>query len=388
VAPGRYAVAVRAAGSATTAPPVLSAFVEVRSGAAATVAAVGPFDALALRVLDDDLSPPPAGRSRVRVLGASTAAPLDVSLMDGPSLAAHLAFPGVGSWTTVAGGPATVRVSAPGHAPAEVPLTFAPGTVDTLLALDRPGGGVVLRQVVDVGAPAVVPVGPVPAGGGGTAPGTGDLAAVLPGLALVGAAGVVAGLRRSRAAPAVVATLAAAAAVAGPALPSSAAAAVRPAAHAVPVVAERAAGSGRPVRLLAPAAGIDTALPPLHLDATGTLVPPDDIRTAGWFADGPAPGEVGPAVLVGHVDSTAGPGVFFRLRDLRPGDDVEVRRVDGSAVRFTVTRVARYPKSAFPTAAVYGPTPDAELRLVTCGGTFDRAARSYLDNVVVYARLS
>jgi sortase (surface protein transpeptidase) len=139
------------------------------------------------------------------------------------------------------------------------------------------------------------------------------------------------------------------------------------------------------VRLLVPAAGIDTPLPPLRVDPAGALVPPDDVATAGWFSQGPAPGDAGPAVLVGHVDSTAGPGVFFRLRGLRTGDEVVVRRADGSAVRFTVTRVARYPKTAFPSAAVYGPTADPELRLVTCGGAFDRAARSYLDDVVVFA---
>ena len=91
-------------------------------------------------------------------------------------------------------------------------------------------------------------------------------------------------------------------------------------------------------------------------------------------------------MLAGHVDSTGGPAVFFRLRDVRPAIPSLVTRADGSTVRFTVTRVARYAKTAFPTAEVYGPTPGAELRLITCGGDFDRAARSYRDNVVVYAR--
>jgi sortase (surface protein transpeptidase) len=122
------------------------------------------------------------------------------------------------------------------------------------------------------------------------------------------------------------------------------------------------------------------------VDGSGALVPPEDVTTAGWFAQGAAPGDAGPAVLAGHVDSVAGPGVFFRLRSLVPGDPVLVTRADGSVVRFTVTRVARYPKTAFPTGEVYGPTADAELRLVTCGGAFDRAARSYVDDVVVYAR--
>jgi sortase (surface protein transpeptidase) len=92
-------------------------------------------------------------------------------------------------------------------------------------------------------------------------------------------------------------------------------------------------------------------------------------------------------VLTGHVDSAAGPAVFFRLRDVAVGDAVLVERADGTTARFTVTRVARYPKDAFPAAAVYAPTPGAELRLITCGGTFDRAARSYRDDVVVDAVL-
>jgi LPXTG-site transpeptidase (sortase) family protein len=142
--------------------------------------------------------------------------------------------------------------------------------------------------------------------------------------------------------------------------------------------------AGTPTRLRIPAIGVDTPLEELHLEATGTLEPPRDFAHAGWFADGAVPGETGPAVIAGHVDSTTGPAVFFRLDRLRPGDPVEVERADGW-VAFTVVAVRRYPKAAFPTAQVYGPTPDAELRLITCSGPFDNAQRSYLDNTVVYA---
>jgi sortase (surface protein transpeptidase) len=131
---------------------------------------------------------------------------------------------------------------------------------------------------------------------------------------------------------------------------------------------------------------VDTPLTQIGVDATGALVPPADFSQAGWFAAGPAPGEVGPAVLAGHVDNRSGPAVFFRLEDLTPGDEVLVTRSDGQTVPFTVTRVASWPKSAFGTAEVYGPTPGAELRLITCGGTFDRSRRSYTDNVVVFAK--
>jgi sortase (surface protein transpeptidase) len=91
---------------------------------------------------------------------------------------------------------------------------------------------------------------------------------------------------------------------------------------------------------------------------------------------------------VGHIDSRTGPGVFFRLPELRPGDQVYVTRADGTLARFRVTAVQTYPKDHFPTQAVYGPVPDAELRLITCGGVFDRSRGSYLSNVVVFARLT
>ncbi|SFL51316.1 class F sortase [Geodermatophilus ruber] len=154
-----------------------------------------------------------------------------------------------------------------------------------------------------------------------------------------------------------------------------------------PVVAEalppeQTAG---PARLRIPAIGVDTSLARLGVDAAGALVPPADFAQAGWFTGSATPGAVGPAVVAGHVDSTAGPAVFFRLGGLAPGDDVLVDRADGTTVRFTVTGTSRYPKDAFPTAAVYGPTPRAELRLITCGGDFDRDRRSYADNVVVTA---
>src|SRR5439155_6234823 len=106
---------------------------------------------------------------------------------------------------------------------------------------------------------------------------------------------------------------------------------------------------------------------------------------AGWYAEGPAPGQPGPAVLAGHVDSRAGPAVFYRLAELAPGAEVLVHRADGSTLRYLVAGTVRYPKARFPTALVYAPVPDTELRLITCGGTFDRAIRSYRDDIVVTA---
>lgn len=142
--------------------------------------------------------------------------------------------------------------------------------------------------------------------------------------------------------------------------------------------------SGPPTRLRIPRIAVDTRLEELELNDAGALRPPSDFQEAGWYADGTTPGEPGPAIIAGHVDSISGPAVFYHLRDLRVGDQAQVQR-GGHWLTFTVTETHRYPKNAFPTAAVYGPTPDAQLRLITCGGAFDTSQRSYVDDIVVYA---
>lgn len=142
-----------------------------------------------------------------------------------------------------------------------------------------------------------------------------------------------------------------------------------------------------PVRLRVPSIGVDSALLELGLDDDGVLVPPAEFAQAGWYTGSPAPGDIGPSVIAGHVDSRSGPAVFFRLGELAAGDDVLVERADGTTARFTVSGTARYRKDEFPTEEVYGPTPGAVLRLITCGGVFDPDRRSYRDNVVVTARL-
>jgi Sortase domain len=121
------------------------------------------------------------------------------------------------------------------------------------------------------------------------------------------------------------------------------------------------------------------------LDADAGLAGPADPSTAGWFSQGPAPGDTGPAVVIGHLDSDKGPAVFWRLGQARVGDDVTVARSDGSAVHFTVRRLARYSRSSFPAAEVFGTRTGPELRLITCGGRFNFLTRQYTDNLVVYA---
>lgn len=146
-----------------------------------------------------------------------------------------------------------------------------------------------------------------------------------------------------------------------------------------------------PVTLDIPAIGVHTPLMSLGLQSDGTVeVPPlERDAPAGWYKNLSTPGEPGPAVILGHVDSAKdGPAVFYRLRELRPGDRLSIDRKDGSTVRFVVRSVARYPKKDFPTAAVYGPRPGAELRLVTCGGSFDALRRHYRDNIVVFAAMT
>ena len=146
-----------------------------------------------------------------------------------------------------------------------------------------------------------------------------------------------------------------------------------------------------PVRLKIPEIGVDTGLQRLGREKDGTVAVPEGPHKwdmAGWYAGGARPGDPGSAVLLGHVDSTAGPAVFYRLRELRRGDEIRVVRADGSTVRFAVERVARYPKTRFPTDDVYYPALTPRLRLVTCGGSFDPAARSYRANVIVFARLT
>lgn len=145
-----------------------------------------------------------------------------------------------------------------------------------------------------------------------------------------------------------------------------------------------------PTRVEVPAIGVSSDLLQLGLMPDNTVeVPPlaEDSK-AGWYRDSPTPGELGPAVILGHVDSAKyGPAVFFKLGALRPGDQVTVTRSDNTTAVFSVDRVVSYPKVSFPTLEVYGNTDNAALRLITCGGQFDPSSRNYLNNIVVYASL-
>jgi LPXTG-site transpeptidase (sortase) family protein len=124
----------------------------------------------------------------------------------------------------------------------------------------------------------------------------------------------------------------------------------------------------------------------LGLGADGTLEVPKGGFPAGWYTGGPTPGEMGPAVIAGHVDMN-GPGVFYRLHRMKPGDQVTITRADGSKPVFRVTQVEQYLKDSFPTKLVYGNLDHAGLRLITCGGTFNSRTGHYEDDLVVFADL-
>ena len=174
-----------------------------------------------------------------------------------------------------------------------------------------------------------------------------------------------------------------------PRQPPSASGRPRPA--STPREAEPVVPGSAPLSLAIPAIGVSSPLQQLGLTAEGALkVPSPGPRydQAGWYRYSPAPGSVGAAVIVGHLDSAAdGPSVFFRLASLRQGDRVLITRADASVAVFVVDEVRSYPKSAFPTQRVYGDTDDAVLRLITCGGSIDRESGHYLDNVIVFASL-
>jgi len=206
-----------------------------------------------------------------------------------------------------------------------------------------------------------------------------------------------AGTRRGRITPAALAVLGVAAAGCGGADPPTPlpepVAVERPVAAPERRDAERrraaarppGADVARPERVEIPAIGVSAPVIALGLRRDGTLEVPRDYGDAGWWTGGPEPGERGAAVIAGHVDSTSGPAVFFRLRELGRGDEIRVHRRDSSVGRFFVQRTERHPKAHFPTRRVYGATSGPTLRLVTCSGRFDTATGHYTDNTIVFA---
>ena len=142
-----------------------------------------------------------------------------------------------------------------------------------------------------------------------------------------------------------------------------------------------------PTRIVIPAIGVNAPVIKLGRNSDGTAEVPSNFADTGWFEPGPEPGELGAAVILGHVDSKSGPGVFYRLPALRRGDRIRVVLKNGKTLQFVVTGLMEAPKNRFPTKLVYRKTPRSTLRLVTCGGAFDTSSGHYLDNYIVFAWL-
>jgi hypothetical protein len=358
LAPGSYTVTLRGAGTGERGSVLLTEPLRVESGQAYTLTATGMRADLSMRVVGDDVRPARGGQVRMRVFNAATRLdPAEVDMDRGVVLWQKVGFGTVSSYTTIPPGKHTLQVFGPGNDQAATSLTvnLAGNGVYSLTILDT-ADGAQLEVRTDAAAPVTVPRGPVETGYGGAAralasgpaftagPAFGPYAVVPPPRVPAPARGLPPG-------------------------PVPGAAAIRPV----------------PVELSIGRLGLLARVGPLHLNASGALVPPANPAAVGWYAAGVLPGEPGPAVLAGHVDGPLGPAIFFSLGKLRVGDAIGIRTADGKVLRYKVISVKHYPKAAFPTATVYAATPDSELRLITCGGTFDPAKHSYLDNVVVSA---
>ena len=149
-----------------------------------------------------------------------------------------------------------------------------------------------------------------------------------------------------------------------------------------------ATSRSRPLKLAIPALGVSTSVGTLGLQPDHQVMVPTSIHTVGWYIDGPSPGQVGSAVILGHVDSNQGEGVFFNLKSLAIGDRIMVTSYNGVVTTFKVTKVVQYSKSAFPDRLVYGSHGTRSLQLVTCGGVFDHATGHYESNIVVFSNLT
>ncbi|GAB3981563.1 hypothetical protein GCM10029978_082840 [Actinoallomurus acanthiterrae] len=386
---GAYTVAMRPADAAASSPPVLSARVRVRAREAYTVAGLGPYKGITLRVLDDALAVPP-GRSALRVIEASLKRPTVTVTADDRPLADGLRFPAVTGYRPMRAGTTTVRVTSGSGKPLTARLSLRPDSIHTLVVLDGPSAPRLL-DLRDATAPRRTPRGSVETGLGGLA-GLADPVAPPPWAASARLIPLPAGPSPEASPTGVPSPDAPSSRVPSPGVPTPDAPSRRvPLPGVLPAAGEPGGRTGayaEPVMLRIPALGVRTVLERLSTDRDGRLQPPREPARAGWFGDGIRPGAPGPAVIAGHVDSRTGPAVFTGLGSLRPGDRIQVTDARGRVVAFTVDRVRSYPKTEFPTEDVYGATPDPQLRLITCGGAFDPASGHYRRDVVVYASLA
>jgi len=163
-----------------------------------------------------------------------------------------------------------------------------------------------------------------------------------------------------------------------------------PSAASTSVPATKTFSGLRPTAVSIPKIGAQSSLLAVTVDKDDKINVPS-VHTpmqAAWYRLSPVPGDVGPAIVLGHVDGDKKPGIFYRLKDLTPGDEIDIERSDGQKLKFVVDHKDEVPKEQFPTEAVYGNTDKPQLRLITCGGAFDHAVHSYKDNIIVYANLA
>ena len=177
-------------------------------------------------------------------------------------------------------------------------------------------------------------------------------------------------------------------AVVAPPLPATATPSAPPAQLVSSTVTAPQLPASTPSRVQIPALGVTSRIMQLGLERDGSMEVPPGAYPVGWYDGSPTPGQLGPAVLAGHVDWEGKPGAFYGLRELRPGDTVVVDRADGTVATFRVDRVEEHAKDDFPTEEVYGDIDHAGLRLITCGGAFDEDTGDYLDNIIVFASLA
>jgi hypothetical protein len=336
----------------------LTTTVNVTPGGADTVTALEGPQGLELQWFPDDLSAAPAGDAKVRVIDTLSSQPtLDAELTGGA------AYGGASPYIDVPAGSYQVKVAGPGGKGVITGKNWpvAAGTVASIVVLAT-AHAATLEVLSDAAGVTASPSGAPQTGFGGEARAlaarpVARTVASDTSLAPVGGTSVT-GLARPTGRKGSTVSLADA-----PTAPE----AVTP-----------------PDTLTIPSIGVSSSVEELGRNADGTAQVPATTTDVGWYDDGPAPGQTGPAVIVGHVDSYQGPGVFFRLGEVQPGAIIQVG--EGSrTLSFQVEQVSTYDKTAFPSAAVYGAVPDRALRLITCGGPFDHATGHYLDNVVVYA---
>ena len=378
---GTYTLQVRPAGAPAESPAVVTVSVEVPAGTAQTAAFVDAAGSpvAQLQVLTDQTAPAAPGTGQVRVVQGADVGPLDVTAVGGPPLARDLFYGSSTPYATLPARPWGMAVRTRAGATAATVVPLAGGAVYSLVVTHTADGRLVATPVLDAASAPVAPApgaapAPVPPPAAGPDPSTplppaprvpappqGGIEAGGGGLAARGLLDGLFGSSDERTAP--------------------------PAAR-LPEADSTAPGPAgtRPVGLSIPSLRLDRPVPAdLRIDFRGRLQVPADYGRVGWFATSAVPGDPGPAVLVGHVDTRRGPAVFADLDRLRPGDPIDVPRSDGRTAHFRVDRIGYYPKDEIPTEQIYGPTPGPQLRLMTCGGPFDESTLSYRDNLVVFA---